>query len=67
MARDFSKTPISLREGLVIVAIFLVIFGGILQIFWLFYIGIFVILALIIERAISLLFYPGKSGKFGFN
>jgi hypothetical protein len=61
MARDFSKTPISFREGLVIVAIFLVIFGAILKLLFLFYIGIFIILVLIIERALGLVFNPGKS------
>ncbi len=61
MARDFNKVPISLREGLVIIAIFVIIFCALFKFTVGFYLGIFIIIILIIERFFGNVFNPGKT------
>ncbi len=61
MARDFNKVPISLREGLIIIALFIVIFSAIFKFIIGFYFGIFIIIMIIIERFFGNVFNPGKS------
>jgi hypothetical protein len=61
MANRVGLFPISFREALVIVAISLIIFGAILKWLIIFYFGLFIIIALIIERILGIVFNPGKS------
>jgi hypothetical protein len=61
MANRLSLSPISFREALVIVSLFMVIFGALLKWLVMFYFGVFIILLLIIERSLGVVFNPGKS------
>lgn len=61
MANRLSSSPISFREALVIISIFVMIFGALFKLMFVFYIGLFIIIVLIIERSLGIVFNPGKS------
>ena len=59
-----TNLPISVREIILIIAIFAVIFGFLLRLIALFYFGVFLIILLIVERFFGVILYPGRSREF---
>ena len=58
MAQKIPGFPITLNELLFIIAIFLVAFGGILGSVILFYLGLVILIALVIEKFFHIILNP---------
>ena len=61
MARKTSNFPITINELLFIIAIFLIAFGGIFTSVILFYLGLLLLGALIVEKFFGVIMNPNKS------
>ena len=63
MAKRNPNFPITINELLFIIAIFLVAFGGILSSVILFYLGIFLLGVLVVEKFFHVIFNPAGRPK----
>jgi len=63
MANRNSGFPITINELLFIIAIFLVAFGGILGSIILFYLGLFILGVLVVQKFLKVIFNPVSSPK----
>jgi hypothetical protein len=63
MANKIQGFPITINQLLFIIAIFLIAFGGILGSLILFYLGIFLLVVLIIEKFFHIIFNPAGKPK----
>lgn len=65
--KQHKPAPITFRETLVIITLFMIVFGLIFSgLIALFYVGIIVLILLIFERIIGVLFYPRNSKEMLF-